>query len=137
MQPTFPVTDPRDPVALGDTDARASFISRTYSHLMGAIVVFTLLEVTLFSTGLAHSIARALAGVNWMFVLGAFMVVGWLASRAAHTAEALSTQYLALAGFVAAEAIIFVPLLYVANTVAPGAIESSKASAGTSMVPCT
>ena len=126
-QPTYPVTDPRDPVALGDTDARANFISRTYIHLMGAILAFTLLEVTLFSTGLAHSIARGLAGVNWMFVLGAFMVAGWLASRAAHRAEALATQYLALAGYVAAEALIFVPLQYVAETLAPGAIESAAA----------
>ena len=128
MQSACPMTDPRNPVALGSTDARAIFISRTYAHLMGAMVAFTLLEVLLFNTGLAESIARALAGVNWMLVLGAFMVVGWLASRAAHTAEALSTQYLALAGFVAAEVIIFVPLLYVADTVAPGAIESAAAT---------
>ncbi len=128
MQSTYPVTDLTNPVALESSDAGAIFISRTYAHLMGAILAFTLLEVLLFSTGLAESIALALAGVNWMLVLGAFMVVGWLASRAAHTAEALSTQYLALAGFVAAEVIIFVPLLYVADTVAPGAIESAAAT---------
>ncbi len=126
MQSAFPAIDPRSPVALGSADARATFIRRTYAHLMAAIVAFTLLEAMLFSTGLADSIARALLGVNWMFVLGAFMLVGWLASRAAHTAEALSTQYLALAGFVAAEVIIFVPLLYVPNTVAPGAIENAQ-----------
>ena len=83
MQPTYAMTVPRNPVALGSADARSIFISRTYAHLMGAIVAFTFLEVLLFSTGVAEGIARALAGVNWMFVLGAFMVVGWLASRAA------------------------------------------------------
>ncbi len=128
MESTYPITNPGNPVAFGSTDARAIFISRTYAHLMGAILAFTLLEVLLFSTGLAESIALALAGVSWMFALGAFMVVGWLASRAAHTVESLSTQYLALAGFVVAEVIIFVPLLYVANTVAPGAIESAAAA---------
>ena len=127
MQSACPVMDPR-PIALGSANARATFISRTYAHLMGAIVAFTLLEAILFSSGLADSIARALLGVNWMFVLGAFVLVGWLASRAAYTAEALSTQYLALAGFVAAEVIIFVPLLHMANTVAPGAIESAAAT---------
>jgi FtsH-binding integral membrane protein len=34
-------------------------------------------------------------------------------------------QYIALAGFVVAEAIIFVPLLYIANLYAPGAIQSA------------
>jgi FtsH-binding integral membrane protein len=128
MESACSVTDPRNPVALGSVDTRATFISRTYAHLMGAIVAFTLLEVILFSTGVAERIALALTGVNWMLVLGAFMLVGWLASRAAHTAEARSTQYLALAGFVSAEVIIFVPLLYVANTAAPGAIDSAAAT---------
>jgi len=40
------------------------------------MVAFTLLEVLLFSTGLAQSIACALAGVNWMLVLGV-LIVGW------------------------------------------------------------
>src|SRR5690606_12781739 len=61
----------------------------------------------------------------WLLVLGGFMIVGWLASRTAATATTLSAQYLALSGFVAAEAIIFVPLLYVANAIAPGAIQSA------------
>ena len=49
----------------------------------------------------------------------------WLASRAAHGATSLGVQYAALIGFVGAEAIIFVPLLYIANFYAPGAIESA------------
>lgn len=53
-------------------------------------------------------------GVNWLLVLGGFVLVSWLASRAAHTSRSKGTQYAALIGFVAAEAIIFVPLLYIA-----------------------
>ncbi|MCH7720817.1 MAG: Bax inhibitor-1 family protein, partial [Planctomycetes bacterium] len=60
-------------------------------------------------------------------VLGGFMVVSWIASRAAHTATSLATQYAALAGFVAAEALIFVPLLYMAGTHYPGVITSAAA----------
>src|SRR2546427_9514925 len=52
------------------------------------------------------------------------VVVSWLASRTAHTATSKAVQYGALAGFVVAEAIIFVPLLYMANTYAPGVITS-------------
>ena len=40
-------------------------------------------------------------------------------------ATSLATQYAALTGFVVAEAIIFVPLLYIANTKAPGTIQSA------------
>ena len=64
-------------------------------------------------------------GVNWLFVLGAFMLVSWLASRAAMGVSSLGSQYLGLAAFVAAQALIFVPLLYIANAYAPGAIQSA------------
>jgi FtsH-binding integral membrane protein len=46
-------------------------------------------------------------------------------SSAAHTATSLGAQYAALAGYVIANAIIFVPLLYMAQAVAPGAIQSA------------
>lgn len=105
--------------------ARAEFIARTYTHLLGAILLFLAIQVVLFQTGAAERIAGALLGVNWLLVLGAFVVVSWMASSAAATATSLAAQYGALAGFVFAEAIIFVPMLYIANSIAPGAIESA------------
>jgi len=106
-------------------NARAAFIARTYSHLFGAIVAFTLLEIVFFKTGIAEVVAQTLLSVNWLFVLGGFVIVSWFASRAAHVAKSASVQYAALGGFVLAEAIIFVPLLYVANYYAPGVISSA------------
>ena len=106
-------------------EERSKFIVRTYAHLLGAIGAFTLLEVYFFQSGLAERIAGALLSVNWLFVLGGFILASWLASRFAHTAESRAVQYLALGGFVLAEAIIFVPLLVVANYYAPGAIGSA------------
>ena len=113
------------PVSSLSVDSRATFINRTYQHLLAAIVAFAAIEVFLFTSGLAQRMARAMLGVNWLWVLGGFMIVGWLASRAAHRSQSLGVQYLALAGFVVAEAIIFVPLLYIAQRVAPGVIESA------------
>ena len=113
------------PVAALDTDRRATFLTHTYTNLLGAILGFTVLEVMLFTNGLAEPIARTMLGGSWLVVLGAFMLVSWLASRAAMSATSLGTQYAALAGFVVAEAIIFVPLLYIANTTAPGTIQSA------------
>ena len=125
MTAQFELPQAYRPVAAIGVDARARFISRTYNHLLGAIVGFTLFEWTLFSSGTAEPIARSLLGVNWLLVLGGFVLVSWLASRAAMSSTSLSTQYAALAGFVVAEGIIFVPLLYIANEVAPGAIQSA------------
>jgi FtsH-binding integral membrane protein len=125
MTAQFELPEAYRPVAAIGVDARARFITRTYNHLLGAIVGFTLFEWILFSTGTAESIARSLLGVNWLLVLGGFMLVSWAASRAAMSSTSRSTQYAALAGFVVAEGIIFVPLLYIANDVAPGAIQSA------------
>ena len=106
------------PVIELDEQSRATFVSRTYTHLFGAITAFTLIEIFLFKSGLAEPMALAMLGVSWLFVLGGFVVVSWLASRVAHTASSKAVQYAALAGFVVAEAIIFVPLLWMANNYA-------------------
>lgn len=106
-------------------DDRARFITRTYNHLFGAIVAFALIEIALFQSGIAYGIANALLGTNWLFVIGAFMVSSWLASRLAHTAQSKAAQYAGLAGYVVAQAIIFVPMLAIANRVAPGVISSA------------
>lgn len=113
------------PVQALGADARARFIARTYGHLTGAILAFTAVEVFLFQSGFAQDIARAMLSTSWLLILGGFVIVGWLASAAAHRARSLSVQYLALAAMVSAEAIIFVPLLYFANLYAPGTISSA------------
>lgn len=110
-----------------DVSARATFIWRTYVHLVVAILGFAGIETALFTSGLAAPIAESMLGVNWLFVLGGFILVGWLASRAAHRAESLAVQYLALIGFVVAEALIFVPLLFVAHSRAGGGVIESAA----------
>jgi len=109
------------------TSGRATFLVRTYAHLVGAILLFMMIEVALFATGLAEPMARSMLGVSWLLVLGGFMVVGWFASRAAHTAESLVKQYAALIAFVVAEAIIFVPLLYMAAVYAGPSVINSAA----------
>ncbi len=116
--------DVAHPTALG-VSTRAEFIARTYTHLLGAIALFLAIEVWLFESGAAETIATAMLGTNWLLVLGGFMIVSWLASSVAATALSMPLQYLALAGFVAAQAIVFVPLLYIANAAAPGAIQSA------------
>jgi uncharacterized protein len=106
-------------------EARARFITRTYNHLFAAIVGFAAFEIALFKSGYAAIIARAMMGTSWLFVLGGFMVVSWLATHVSHSARSLPAQYAALAAYVVAQGLIFVPLLYVADSVASGVISSA------------
>ena len=106
-------------------DSRSVFITRTYSHVVGGILGFVLVELALFESGLAADIARFMLGFNWLLIMGAFMLTGWLATRTAQTSTSLGMQYFAYAMFVIAEALIFVPLLYLADARAPGAIDSA------------
>ena len=116
---------PGVPVIELDDNSRGRFLSRTYNHLFGAIIAFTLIEVALFKTGIAEPMAKAMLGTSWLLVLGGFMVLSWFARHAAHRATSMIAQYGALAAYVVGQAIIFVPLLYIADRFAPGAITSA------------
>jgi FtsH-binding integral membrane protein len=96
-------------------EGRPAFLVRAYLHLFGAIGVFTLIELILFSSGAAEAIARLVLDVDWLIVLGAFILVSWFASHAAHAVESRLAQYAALGLYVLGEALIFVPLLYAAE----------------------
>ncbi len=113
------------PVSMANVEERADFISKTYMHLFGAMIGFTVFEIFLFKTGLAEVIASAMLGVNWLIVLGGFMLVSWFASRTAASTESVAAQYGALAAYVAVWGIMFVPILYIADLTAPGVINSA------------
>lgn len=113
------------PVSAIESGKRAQFITRTYTHLLAAILGFTAVEVYLFQSGLAAPIAQAMLSVGWLLVLGGFMIVGYLFSSMAARAESRTSQYVALAGYVVAEAVFFVPMLFLAEYYAPGAIQSA------------
>ena len=106
-------------------EERGVFIMKVYGHLLAAIGAFVALEFWLFQTGRAEPIARALLSVNWMLVLGGFMVSGWLARGLASRAGGLGMQYLGLALYVIAQAIIFTPLLFLADHYAGGGVIAS------------
>jgi FtsH-binding integral membrane protein len=106
-------------------DSRSVFITRTYTHVVGGILGFILIEMALFESGLALNIAQYMLGLPWLLILGAFMLVGWLATRTAQTSTSLGMQYFAYAMYVLVEALIFVPMLYIAEHRAPGTIDSA------------
>ncbi|TVR50688.1 MAG: permease [Puniceicoccaceae bacterium] len=94
---------------------RAAFIRRTYLHLAGALICFVLLEAFLLQLpGIENLVVRMVDGMMWLVVLGAFIAVSWLADRWARSEVSETTQYIGLALYVAAQSVIFLPLLYVA-----------------------
>lgn len=106
------------PAAAADAAERSSFIMRTYHHLFGAIFCLVGLEVLAYKTGVMETVGSILlkSSFGWIAALGAFMVVGWLFSKVAHSAESKAAQYGALGGYVVLEALILMPLLWMATT---------------------
>ena len=103
-------------VANATESERANFIKRTYVHLAGAIGIFAVLETILIQSGVANSFMGILAGSkwSWLIVLGVFMLVSTVANNWAHSGVSREKQYMGLGLFIIAEAIIFMPLIYMA-----------------------
>ena len=99
-------------VAAAGASDRTLFIRRTYGHLALAVFAFAVVEALLLRLPGVHDLAgRMTEGYNWLLVLAAFMVVSSVADRWARTSRSVEQQYLGLALAVAAQAVLFVPLL--------------------------
>lgn len=114
-------------VADAEPDVRAAFIRKTYLHLAGAILAFVVLEFLLLNSPIAKPLVSIMFSgrLAWLVVLGAFMGVSMLANWWANSQTSSGMQYLGLGLYVAAEAVIFLPLLFLANLYFPGAILSA------------
>jgi FtsH-binding integral membrane protein len=132
-----PFPNPYEPPAFGAVPAilaaeeeRSAFIRRTYAHLAGAIGLFVALEAAVFTLVPRESLDSLMALLlgnrfGWLLVLGAFMLVGKLATDLASSLASPAQQYLGLGLYVVAEAVVFVPLLYLASLFAPAAIPAA------------
>jgi FtsH-binding integral membrane protein len=98
-------------------DARVAFIKRTYWHLALAIYALVGIVFCLFQIPGLDNIMGAVFATRWgwLLVLGAFILVGNLAERWAQSATSIKTQYLGLITYVVAQAVILMPLLWIAN----------------------
>ena len=97
---------------------RAKFIRKTYTLLAAAILAFVAAEFAIFSTGYADEIAVTMLGgpFSWLIVLGAFMGISFLANWWANSQTSSAMQYLGLGLYIIAEAVIFVPMIFIAAT---------------------
>jgi len=106
-------------------DARSKFIVQTYLHLLLAVLSFVTIEAVIFTMvpeATLIQVTGLMSGYGWLVVLGAFMLVSWIAERWARSTTSLVMQYAGLTLFVVAEAVIFVPLLLMARLYAADVI---------------
>lgn len=111
---------------------RGQFIRRTYMHLGAAILAFAVVTGLLIHSPFAMPLTKLMVGGNysWLIVMALFMGVSWLAQKWADSGASLSLQYAGLSLYVLAQAIIFVPILLVANTMAPDIIPMAAMMTG-------
>jgi uncharacterized protein len=103
-------------VATAGVNERVAFLRRTYGHLAAAI--FALVGVTYAfansELGARFTFWAFSGSLNWLMVLGLFMVVGFITDRLARSDTSPALQYVGLGLGVVAEGIILTPLLFVA-----------------------
>jgi FtsH-binding integral membrane protein len=107
--------------AQAHADERADFIRKTYMHLGGAVLAFIGIEAILLNLPFVPDLVRAMIGsqFSWLIVILLFVGVSYVAEKWARSATSIGMQYAGLALYVAAEAIVFVPLLYIAREFGP------------------
>ena len=123
-------------VARAAESERSAFIRRTYAHLAGAILAFAGLEYLFFGplVEVTGPIVYQMAGTrfSWLIVLVLYMGASWLADKWARSDHSVGMQYAGLILFVVVEAIIFLPLLWVAifYTEDPGVLPTAAVLTG-------
>ena len=113
-------------------EARAGFIRRSYVHVAGALAAFAMLISFFLSLGWGETALQLLATSrwSWLIVLAAFMAVSFVANNWAHSGASRELQYAGLGLYVVAEAIIFLPLIAMAQLYAPGVIQNAAVITG-------
>lgn len=112
------------PLAFENTASeRATFIRRTYAHLAGAVLAFVALETLIFA-GIrplmgtnefdSFMIGYLRSPISQLVIMFAFIGTSYLARYWAMNGGNAAMQYAGLGLYVVMEAVIFVPLLYIA-----------------------
>ncbi|MDR0327136.1 MAG: Bax inhibitor-1 family protein [Planctomycetaceae bacterium] len=106
--------------AAAAADERTAFITKTYLYLFGAIAALIAIETLLFTAlGMETmmGVTQTMLGgkFSWLIVIGAFMVVSWVANAWAMNATSSTMQHAGLGLYVVAMSVILIPLLCLAQ----------------------
>lgn len=105
----------KDILVAQSTDVeKADFYKKTYLHVALSILAFIGVETILLKTVPAELIYMMFAQkYAWLLIIGVFWIASILASKWS-LSQSKSTQYLGLGFYVLLEAVIFLPLIYIA-----------------------
>lgn len=100
---------------------RAAFYKKTYLHVAIAILSFIVVEGFLLRIVPEDFILSMMGGKTiWLLILGLFWLGSFLSTKFAVSLDR-NTQYLGLGLYILIEALIFLPLLYLALVMSNGA----------------
>ena len=106
---------------------QATFYRKTYSHVAIALLAFIVVEAILINTVPESLIVSMVSSpFVWLFILGGFWLGSMLANKWTQ-AQDKSTQYRGLGIYVLLEAIIFLPMIYIAIDLSDGLAIISQA----------
>ncbi len=110
-------------------DARMAFVRRTYVHLSAAIGLFVAASWALYASGFSERFVEWLGTgrFNWLLVIGAFTLLGWLGTSMAHNVRGKGMQYGGLTLYSLGEALVFAPILFIAVRMYPGILQTAAA----------
>ena len=101
---------------------RVDFYKKTYAHVAGGVLVFILFEYLLLQSDMIVNFMLSMTeGWRWLAMLGGFMFITNYAESTVLKTTDKNTQYMAYALYIFAQALIFVPLLYIAIYYTEGA----------------
>lgn len=94
---------------------RAAFYKKTYAHVAGGVLVFVLFEYLLLQSETIVTFMLSMTeGYKWLLLLGGFMLATSYAESMAMKTSDKTVQYMAYGLYILLQAIIFVPLIYIA-----------------------
>ena len=101
---------------------KASFYKKTYLHVAFAILAFIGIETVLLNVVPEQLILAMFAQrYLWLLIIGVFWLASFLATKWS-LSQSKSTQYMGLGFYVLLEAVIFLPLIYIAVKYAGGSV---------------
>lgn len=102
-------------VAEAEQSAQATFFKKTYTHLAVGVLLFVAIEALFLQIDpLVNFLLSLTQGYLWLALLGGFMGITYVAQKMAADKISRPKQYLGFLLYIIAEALIFVPILYIA-----------------------
>ncbi|MCU7613552.1 Bax inhibitor-1 family protein [Chryseobacterium sp. GMJ5] len=112
---------------------KANFYKKTYAHVAFAILAFIGVETVLLKIVPAELIYMMFVQkYAWLLIIGVFWLASFLASKWS-LSQSRATQYFGLGFYVVLEAMIFLPLIYIAILQSGGQVIFQAATLTTAM----